>query len=109
MKELGPIGGHVPGTPPPLDPPMLSDQIIGLLLSFTIENGPSRGRICTGDCGRYIPLSDDKHQMVQENSKKRTGCLRKLASADVIVTQLLRYHMPLLYTFRMQPFNLDGA
>ena len=26
-----------------------------------------------------------------------------LASADVIVTQLLRYHMPLLYC--MQPFN----
>ena len=21
-KELGPIGGHAPGTPPPLDPPM---------------------------------------------------------------------------------------
>ena len=34
----------------------------------------------------YILLSDDKHQMVRENSKKRTGCPRKLASADVIVT-----------------------
>ena len=39
----------------------------------------------------YIPLSDDKHQMVQDSSKNA------LASVDVIVTQLLRYHMPLLY------------
>ena len=39
----------------------------------------------------YIPLSDDKHQMVRDSSKNA------LASADIIVTQLLRYHMPLLY------------
>ena len=38
-----------------------------------------------------IPLSDDKHQMVRDSSKKA------VASADVIVTQLLCYHMPLLY------------
>ena len=24
-------------------------------------------------CGMYIPLSDDKHQMVRDSSKKRTG------------------------------------
>ena len=39
----------------------------------------------------YLPLSDDKHQMVRDSSKNA------LASADVIVTQLLRYNMPLLY------------
>ena len=39
----------------------------------------------------YIPHSDDKHQMVRDSSKNA------LASADVIVTQLLCYHMPLLY------------
>ena len=39
----------------------------------------------------YIALSDDKHQMVRDSSKNT------LASVDVIVTQLLRYHMPLLY------------
>ena len=38
-----------------------------------------------------IPLSDDKHQIVRDSSKNA------LASADIIVTQLLRYHMPLLY------------
>ena len=48
----------------------------------------------------YIPLSDYKHQMVRDSSKNA------LASADVIVTQLLRYHMPLLYC--MQPFNNLG-
>ena len=42
-------------------------------------------------CGMYIPLSDDKHQMVRDSSKNA------LASTDAIVTQLLRYHMPLLY------------
>ena len=39
----------------------------------------------------YIPFSDDKHQMIRDSSKNA------LASADVIVTQLLRYHIPLLY------------
>ena len=39
----------------------------------------------------YIPLSDDKHQMVRDSSKNA------LARMDIIVTQLLRYHMPLLY------------
>ena len=42
-------------------------------------------------CGMYILLSDDKHQMVRDSSKNA------LARLDVIVTQLLRYHMPLLY------------
>ena len=36
----------------------------------------------------HDPLSNDKHQMVQDSSKNA------LASADVIVTQLLHYHMP---------------
>ena len=39
----------------------------------------------------YILLSDDKNQMAQDSSKNA------LASADVIVTQLLCYHMLLLY------------
>ena len=42
-------------------------------------------------CGIYIPLSDDEHQMVRDSLENA------LASTDVIVTQLLRYHMPLLY------------
>ena len=39
----------------------------------------------------YIPLTDDKHQMVRDSSKNA------LASADVKVTELLRYRMSLLY------------
>ena len=39
----------------------------------------------------YIPLSDYKHQMVRDSSKNA------LASADVMVTQLLHYQMPLFY------------
>ena len=26
-----------------------------------------------GNCGMYVPLSDDKHQMVRDSSKKCTG------------------------------------
>ena len=32
------------------------------------------------DCGMYIPLSDDKHQFVRDNSKKGTGNLRQIQS-----------------------------
>ena len=28
-------------------------------------------------CGMYIPLNDDKHQFVRDNSKKYTGNLRQ--------------------------------
>ena len=28
MKEFGPMGGHAPGMPPPLDPPMQSIRIL---------------------------------------------------------------------------------
>ena len=54
------------------------------------------------DCGgtTYIPFSDDKHRFVKKfNPHVQTVT----GSGDVIVTQLLRYHMPLLYC--MQPFN----
>ena len=38
----------------------------------------------------YVPLSDDKHQMVRDSSKKRTGqCGRN--------SNPVAYHMPLLY------------
>ena len=53
------------------------------------------------NCGMYIPLSDDEHRFVQKVCPHMvTG------SADVIVTQLLCYHMPLLYY--MQSFNLPN-
>ena len=51
------------------------------------------------NCGMYIPLRDDKHQMVRESSKKctgQTGCnsnpVAMLPHATVV--------------FHMQPFNL---
>ena len=51
-------------------------------------------------CGMYIPLSADKHRFVQ---KVHPHMQMVTGSTDVIVTQLLHYHMPLLYC--MQPFN----
>ena len=50
------------------------------------------------DCGMYIPLSDDKYQMVRDSSKKCTGQHR--CNSNPL---LLHYHMLLLYC--MQPFN----
>ena len=38
---------------------------------YTLRNNPYGTEIT--DCGMYIPLSDDKHQMVRDSSKKRTG------------------------------------
>ena len=35
-----------------------------------MSNGRNTSR---NDCGMYILLSDDEHQMVRDNSKKRTG------------------------------------
>ena len=43
------------------------------------------------NCGMYVPLSDDEHQW-SETAQKNA-----LASVDVIVTQLLHYHLSLLY------------
>ena len=48
----------------------------------------------------YIPLSDDEHRFLQ----KFTSHVQTVTeSTDAIVTQLLRYQMPLLCC--MQPFN----
>ena len=46
----------------------------------------------------YIPLSDDKHQMVRDSSKKCTGQHRRNSSP---VTTLPHAAV----VFRMQPFN----
>ena len=54
-KEFGPMGGHVPGTP------------------------PSRSAN-----GMYIPLSDDKHRKVRGSSKKCTGNPRQIQSFNNI-------------------------
>ena len=47
----------------------------------------------------YIPLSDDKHQMVRDSSKKRTGQCRRNSNP---VTTLPHAAV----VFRMQPFNI---
>ena len=59
-------------------------------------------RVALIHCGMYIPLSGDKHQMVQDSSKKRTGqhgrnsnLVAALPHATVV--------------FRMQPFNHTKA
>ena len=47
----------------------------------------------------YIPLSDDKHQMVQDSSKKPTGqCGRNSNPVATLPHAAV--------VFRMQPFNL---
>ena len=51
----------------------------------------------------YIPLSDDKHRSVQKVHSARANGHWEHGRNSIIVTQLLRYHMPLLYC--MQPFN----
>ena len=67
------------------------------MFTLILSVGEIKQQILTGDthypsnCGMYIPLSDDKYQW-SETAQKNA-----LASMDVIVTQLLRYHMPLLY------------
>ena len=49
-------------------------------------------------CGMYIPLSDDKHQMVQDSSKKCTG--QRGCNSNPVAT------LPhAAVVFRMQPFN----
>ena len=50
------------------------------------------------DCGMYIPLSDNKHQMVRDSSKKRTG--QRGRNSNPVAT------LPhATVVFRMQPFN----
>ena len=69
------------------------------VFSFCYTKNVFIGQI-SADCGMYIPLSDDKHRFVQ---KVHSTCANGHWELDVIVTQLLRYHMPLLYC--VQPFN----
>ena len=38
MKELGPMGGRAPGTPPP-DPPMTKRELGKLCYAVKLENG----------------------------------------------------------------------
>ena len=45
-------------------------------------------------CDMYIPLSDDKHQMVRDSSKKRTG--QHGRNSNPVVAAVV---------FRVQPFN----
>ena len=47
----------------------------------------------------YIPLSDDKHQMVRDRSKKCTGQRRHNSSPVATLPHAA-------VVFRMQPFNL---
>ena len=45
MKELGPIGGRAPGTPPPLDPPMVTSirfVKIKLFLQNSLHSNPDQ-------------------------------------------------------------------
>ena len=51
------------------------------------------------NCGMYIPLSDDKHQMVRDSSKKCTGQHR--CNSNPVAT------LPhAAVVFHMQTFNL---
>ena len=49
-------------------------------------------------CGMYIPLSDDKHQMVRDSSKKCTGQRRRISNPVATLPHAA-------VVFRMQPFN----
>ena len=50
-------------------------------------------------CGMCIPLSDDKHEMVRDRSKKHTGqCGRNSNPAATLPHAAA--------VFRMQPFNM---
>ena len=52
-------------------------------------------------CGMYIRLSDDKHQMVQDSSKKCTGQRRRNSNPVATLPHAA-------VVFRMQPFNVIG-
>ena len=47
----------------------------------------------------YLPLSDDKHQMVQDSSKKCTGQCRHNSNPVAMLPHAA-------VVFHMQPFNL---
>ena len=49
-------------------------------------------------CGMYMPLSDDKHQMVRDSSKKRTGQHGRISNPVATLPHAA-------VVFRMQPFN----
>ena len=52
------------------------------------------------NCGMYVLLSDDKHQMVRDSSKKCTGQCRRNSNPVVILPHAV-------VVFRMQLFNLS--
>ena len=49
-------------------------------------------------CGMYIPLSDDKHQIVRDSSKNCTSQCRRNSNPVAMLTHAA-------VVFRMQPFN----
>ena len=57
---------------------------------------------CTSYCGMYVPLSDDKHQMVRDSSKTCTGQGGRISHPVATLPHAA-------VVFRMQPFNSCGG
>ena len=67
--------------------------------SLTVKMGiPQKSIYCLYYSGMYVPLSDDKHQMVRDSSKKCTGQHRHNSNPVAMVPHAA-------VVFRMQLFN----
>ena len=69
-----------------------------IFLKFQVIRDPPTNNM-KFHCGVYIPLSDDKHQMVRDSSKKHTG--QRGRNSNPVAT------LPhATVVFHMQPFNI---